>query len=221
MTSHRFIGILLAGIVLAGCRGMESGDPPIHLNLNMDFQQKLDPQEPSDFFADGLAMRQPVAGTVPRGMLREDAVFYTGRTSVAGGYAAQMPLPATRELLLRGQERYDIFCTPCHGMAGTGEGIVTTGGYGYTPAPSFHIERLRDVEDGYLYDVITNGVRTMPAYNTQVPVADRWAIVAYIRALQRSQNAAPGDVPEAQLGQLRQSAPAGARGAAADTTAAQ
>lgn len=218
--AHRFLGLLMAGLVLAGCRGMESNAPPIHPNLNMDFQQRYDPQEGSSFFEDGRAMRMPVVGTVARGMLREDAAFYEGRTSAGGGYVAQMPIPATREVLLRGQERYNIYCTPCHGLAGDGAGIVTAGGYGYTPAPSFHIDRLRQVEDGYLYDVITNGVRTMPPYNTQVPVADRWAIVAYIRALQRSQNASAADVPAAELSRLQSGAAAGPATTPTDTTGA-
>lgn len=199
--------VLLAGLGLAGCRGTESGAPPIHPNLNMDFQQRLDPQEANAFFADGRAMRTPVAGTVPRGMLRDDAPFYYGRTAAGGPYVTAMPVPATREVLLRGQERYNIYCSPCHGRAGNGQGIVTTGGYGFAPAPDFHADRLRQIEDGYLFDVITNGVRTMPPYYSQIPVADRWAIVAYVRALQRSQNATAEDVPAPERERLATSNP--------------
>lgn len=219
--AQRILGVLVAAVLLAGCRGIESENPPIHPNLNMDFQQRLDPQEGFAFFADGRAMRTPVAGTVARGWLREDDAFYQGRLA-GGGFVAQMPIPTTREVLVRGQERYHIFCTPCHGGAGDGQGIVTTGGFGFTPAPTFHDDRLRSVEDGYVYHVITHGVRTMPAYNTQIPVADRWAIVAYVRALQRSQHAGAADVPADVLSGLRQGgAPAAAPQAApADTSAA-
>lgn len=214
--------LVAAVLVLSGCRGMVSEAPPIHPNLNMDFQEKFDPQEANPFFADGRAMRVPVAGTVARGFLREDVGLYAGRTQ-AGGYLAEMPVPVTRELLLRGRERYDIFCAVCHGQSGNGQGIVTTGGYGYTPAPTYHDARLRDTEDGYLYDVITNGVRSMPGYAQQIPVGDRWAIVAYIRALQRSQNAERGDLPADVLRQIEQTQSAnmsgGSTGAAAGAPA--
>lgn len=220
--------VLLLAVVTAGCRGTESELPPIHPNLNMDFQQKYDPQEASSFFADGRAMRQPVPGTVPQGFLREDAELHFGETG-AGQLATRNPLPMTRELLVRGRERYNIYCTPCHGAAGYGDGIIISGQYGYTPAPSYHTEQLREVSDGYLYQVITNGVRTMPPYGYMIPVADRWAIVAYIRVLQRSQNAGSGDVPAeirtavAQMpetGRPGDEEEAEADSAAADTTGA-
>src|SRR5690606_8015007 len=98
----------------------------------------------------------------------------------------------------------EIYCTPCHGGAGDGRGLVTTGGFGYTPAPTFHSAQMRAQPDGHFFDVITNGIRTMPPYRSQVAVADRWAIVAYIRALQRSQNASLSDVPQSRRGQLAQ-----------------
>ena len=211
---NKAIATILLGVLtltVASCRGTRSSDPPIHPNLNMDFQQRFDPQEVNPFFEDNRSMRPLVPGTVARGTLRDDAAFYEGRNE-GGGFLQRMPLPMTRELLERGQERYNIFCAVCHGAAGDGEGIVITGGYGYTPAPSYHIDRLRQESDGYLYDVITNGVRTMPPYGHQVPPADRWAIVAYIRALQRSQYASPEDVPA----NIRSDLPP----AAGDTTAA-
>ena len=197
------IGLLLGGLALAGCRGSESGKPPIHLNPNMDSQEKFDPQEPNPFFEDNRAMRPPVPGTVARGYLRENASFYEGRTD-EGGYAEDIPMPVTQRLLERGQERFNIYCAVCHGRAGYGQGIITNGDYGYAPVPSYHQDRLREVSDGYLYDVITNGVRNMPPYAHQIPVADRWAIVAYVRALQRSQNARPEDVPSNRLPELQQ-----------------
>lgn len=197
--------LLLAGaaLLLGGCRGQISSTPPIHLNQNMDFQEKFEAQEANPFFADRRANRIPVAGTVARGFLNEDAGFYAGRTA-GGGEVATSPVAVTRELLLRGQQRYNIYCAVCHGRAGDGQGIIMTGGYGYTPAPSYHEERLRAVTDGYLFNVITNGVRSMPGYAQQVPVADRWAITAYIRALQRSQAASATDLPADVLRQIEQ-----------------
>lgn len=201
-------------VMLASCRGTQSEAPPIHLNLNMDNQERFDPQEANPFFEDNRSMRPLVPGTVARGTLREDEAFFEGRTP-GGGFVDRMPLPTTREVLARGQERYNIYCGVCHGDAGDGQGIISTGGYGFTPATSYHDERLRQVPDGYLYDVIANGVRTMPPYGHQVPPADRWAIVAYIRALQRSQYASAEDVPENIRGDLSRRAASG-EGAADD-----
>ena len=197
-----------AALLLASCRGSTHEHAPIHPNLNMDYQERFDPQEANAFFADGRAMRPPVPGTVARGFLREDTRYHEGREA-DGSYTEVMPIPLTPELLEHGRTRYDIFCTPCHGAAGDGEGIVTTGGFGYTPAPTYHSDRLRDVTDGYLYDVVANGVRTMPGYAQQIPVADRWAIVAYMRALQRSQYAPGSDVPAALLEDIRRGAAVG------------
>lgn len=196
-------GLLALGLLLGGCRGHQSERPPIHPNLNMDFQERFDPQEANPLFEDNASMRKPVTGTVARGQLRDTTEIYEGRTS-EGEYVQQIPLSVTRDLLERGKERYDIYCTPCHGRTGEGDGIVLQGDYGYPPASSYHIDRLRETSDGYFYDVIANGTGNMPAYGQQVPVRDRWAIVAYIRALQRSQNAQPGDVPEEIRTQLEQ-----------------
>ena len=207
----------IAVVIGSGCRGTRSDEAPVHLNLNMDFQERYDPQEANPFFADNRSMRQPVPGTIARGTLREDEEFYEGRTE-AGSYIEDIPVPTTRELLVRGQERYNIFCTPCHGSAGDGEGIITTA-YAFTPAPTFHSERLRDVQDGYIFDVITRGVRTMPSYAHQVPVADRWAIVAYVRALQRSQYASPEDVPPSIRADIEVQAGGGAQAGGAETPA--
>ena len=218
--------ILFSTLTLSACRGMEKDSPPVHVVLNMDYQERFDPQEANSFFADGRAMRPVVPGTVARGMLKEDSRFYEGRNE-GGGYVDRVPLPMTRELLLRGQERFNIFCSPCHGEAGDGEGIITTGGFGFTPAPTFHSDRMRQVADGYVYEVIANGIRTMPPYGHQVPVADRWAITAYIRALQRSQNARQEDVPasvRAEIGTQTTTSPGAIPGeqqpTGADTAAA-
>lgn len=195
-------GLVVAAILLGGCRGDLSGRPPVHVNPNMDRQEKLDPQEAHVFFADGRAARPPVAGTVARGFLREDTRFHFGREA-DGSLVERLPVPVTRDLLARGQDRYEIFCAVCHGDVGDGQGIIMTGGYGYVPAPTYHSDLLRGVPDGHLYDVIAHGIRSMPGYAQQVPEADRWAIVAWIRALQRSQYAAEEDVPPGILSTMQ------------------
>ena len=206
LTTSLFAVLGLA-VALTGCRGMTSSETPIHPNPNMDFQQRFEEQEANPFFADGAAMRMPVSGTIARGQLRttQNAVFELGRDA-GGAYVASSPVPATPALLERGRERYTIYCSVCHGDAGDGRGIVMTGnggqGFGYVPAPTYHSERLRTVPDGYLYYVIANGIRNMPSYGHEVGPNDRWAIVAYIRALQRSQNASAADVPQPERDRL-------------------
>ncbi len=185
--------LLVAPAVTSGCaRERPSSKPPIHLIPDMDRQPKFKAQSESPFFADGAAMRTPVPGTVARGDLREDDAYYLGKNP-DGSFIKVLPVSVTRPLLDRGRERFDIFCSPCHSRVGDGRGIMIK--RGYVPPPTFHSERLRDIEDGYIFDVITNGVRNMPAYKYQVEEADRWAVVAYLRALQRSQNASLDDVP--------------------------
>lgn len=174
-------------IFLTSCRGQQFQHQPVHPNMNMDQQERFEAQEKNPFFADGRSMRQPVEGTVARGNLRHDPAF-SGGINEDSSYVTEIPVEVDRSFLYRGQDRYDIYCTPCHGKLGDGQGIIMTGGYGYVPAPSYHIDRLRNMPDGQLYSAIANGVRTMPAYAHQINVRDRWAIVAYIRALQRSQN---------------------------------
>jgi mono/diheme cytochrome c family protein len=192
---------VLGFVALAGCRGSTSDEPPVHLNRNMDYMERYEPQEPNPFFADGRAMRPPVPGTVARGMLKADARFYRG-LEADGSFVQDVPVPITQAFVLRGRERYNIYCAVCHGKAGDGQGIVMTGGYGFA-AIGYHNDRLRQIEDGYLYEVISNGIRTMPGYGQQISVADRWAITAYIRALQRSQHATEGDIPPDILSSIR------------------
>lgn len=188
--------LLITTLVMSGCQGGISDKPPIHINPNMDSQEKFEAQEANPFFEDGRAMRLPVSGTVARGFLKDDVVYWTGRDE-EGAFASN-PLTVDQALLERGRERYDIYCSVCHGLAGDGKGILMTGNYGYVPAPSYHTGFLRRRPDGYFYDALTNGIRNMPGYGSQIPVGDRWAIVAYIRALQRSQRAPAVDVPESQ-----------------------
>ena len=164
---------------------------------------RYEPMERSDFFADKRSARPLVEGTVARGMLREDEHLNTGK--VGGAPATALPMAADLALLQRGRQRYGIYCTPCHGLAGRGDGMVVRRGY-RKPA-SLHEERLRAQPVGYFYDVITNGFGAMPDYAAQIGVRDRWAIVAYIRALQLSQHAGLQDVPADQRPQLQAAAP--------------
>jgi len=161
---------------------------------DMHNQPKYKPYRESSFFEDQRDMRPRLPGTVARGHLDADPLLYTGK--VDGKLADQLPVPLTAALLDRGQERYDIYCSPCHDRAGTGEGMIVQ--RGYRRPSSFHIERLRQSPIGYFFDVSTNGFGVMPAYAAQVPTEDRWAIAAYIRALQLSQGATLADVPAAE-----------------------
>jgi len=186
--------LILLALVSTGCQEAITENRPIHINPNMDAQERFEAQEPNAFFADGRAMRAPVKGTVARGFLKDNSALWTGKTE--SGEWSSIPVPVTMEFLERGRDRYEVFCSVCHGLAGDGKGIIMTGDYGFIPAPTYHSDMLRTQPDGYLYDALTNGVRTMAGYGSQVPVNDRWAIVAYVRALQRSQNADASDVPE-------------------------
>ena len=198
------IVLVLSVLLITGCRGSHSDKSPVHINPNMDRQPKFIGQQKNPLFENGMAMRPPVPGTIARGFLKEDTAFYRGQDE-NGNYIAAMPIAATREVLLRGRERYDIYCAVCHGESGDGKGIIMVGndgkGYGYIPAPDYHTDRFREMADGYYFEIISNGTPagTMPGYAQQIPVADRWAIVAYIRALQRSQNASGADLPESEL----------------------
>ncbi len=152
----------------------------------MHDQAKYEPLEASPLFADGAASRTPVEGTVARGHLQEDEPFATG-IGPDGQLAPALPVPITRELLARGRDRFDVFCSPCHDRVGSGRGMIVRRGF-KQPA-TFHSDRLRASPPGYFFDVITNGFGQMSSYAAQVPPADRWAIVAYLRALQLSQHA--------------------------------
>jgi mono/diheme cytochrome c family protein len=162
-----------------------------------------DPLQASPFFANGAASRTLVANTVARGQLREDAHFYTGR--VNGQLATAFPMPVTADVMARGQERFNVFCSPCHGRTGVGDGMIVR--RGFRQPPSYHEERLRNAPPGYFFDVMTNGFGAMQDYAAQVPPADRWAIAAYIRALQLSQSATVADVPADRRGDLDRPTP--------------
>jgi len=157
----------------------------------MNDEPRYKPLAASDFFADGQSARPRVEGTVARGHMRLDQAFYSGRSN--GVLVDALPVPVTRDLLVKGRERFDIFCSPCHGRLGNGDGVVVE--RGFQSPPSYHIDRLRTVPVGYFFDIMTNGFGAMASYASRVPPADRWAIAAYIRALQLSQYAPLSDAP--------------------------
>lgn len=184
---------LAAGCALAGCtQGATSELPPIHLLQNMDFQQKFEAQEKSNFFKDGRAMRKPVPGTVPHNPKRGERHRDEGRDENTGRLVDALPpgMKLDDTLLARGKERYNIYCAPCHGESGKGNGIVMQRGAGLAvPPPDFNDPRLTAMPLGHFFNVITHGVgeppnQNMLSYASQIPVDDRWAISAWVRALQ-------------------------------------
>jgi mono/diheme cytochrome c family protein len=174
---------LLAVLALAGCR------------QDMHDQPRFKALAKSDFYADLRSARDPVEGTVARGQLHDDTYFYTGK--IGNNPGDYMPFPVTADILARGQERYNIYCAPCHSRVGDGNGAVPARGFPRKP-PSYHIERLRKAPLGYFFDTMTNGFGIMPDYASQISARDRWCIVAYIKALQLSQNATMADAPAGQ-----------------------
>jgi len=177
--ASRTAWLLALGVVAGACR-QDMHDAP-----------RYDPLERSTFFADGQASRPLVANTVARGQLRDDRHLYEG--IVDGRPAETFPMPVTQAVMLRGQERFNVFCSPCHGRTGLGNGMVVQ--RGFRQPPSFHEDRLRNAPAGYFFDVMTHGFGAMQDYAAQLPVADRWAVAAYLRALQLSQRATMEDVP--------------------------
>lgn len=190
------INILLLSIFfLSGCfRGAKFEEPPIHLNPNMDNQQKYRSLEESYFFEDGSTMRTPIEGTIARGQYDENASRLTGKNE-DGSYLANNPVALSAEVLDRGEERFNIYCIVCHSQVGNGKGIITQYDYPVIPA-NLHDERIRLQPDGEMYNTIRYGLRSMPAYGYQIEADDVWSIVHYVRALQRSQNATFEDLPK-------------------------
>lgn len=192
----RYIGrmllVPLVALVMLNATGCE-------LRKKMYNQPKYEPLESSEFFEDGKSARPVPEGTVARGDLQTNKTFYVGKTN--GAFVQRIPLTVDSNLVARGRERFNIYCAVCHDRAGTGNGMVVQ--RGYTQPPSYHSERLRNQPDGYFYDVITTGFGRMPSYAKQIKPRDRWAIVAYVRALQLSQNAELADVPPEQREKLK------------------
>ena len=203
LSSHRLslllraLSIVAVALAVAGCR-QDMHDAP-----------RYEPLEASTFFANGQASRALVANTVARGLLREDTHLNEGK--VNGQLATTFPMPVTADVMARGQERFNVFCSPCHGKTGSGNGMVVQ--RGFRAPPSYHEDRLRNAPVGYFFDVMTNGFGAMQDYSSQVPVADRWAIAAYMRALQLSQRATVADVPANRRADLDRPAPAPAAAA--------
>ncbi len=203
-----------AGLLLLGCRGQVSDSPPIHLNPNMDDVPRFDPYEENLLFSDRRAMRPLVEGTVPNQLQKDfggyyadaalnpildrDDSFFQGH--IDSQFVQKSPLRITSELMDRGQKKYEIYCGVCHGPTGVGNGIVVK--KGFLPPPDLADSRLLNMADGEIFSVITHGVRNMPAYGKQITPSDRWAIVAYMRALQRARNATLDDVPSDKRNQL-------------------
>jgi mono/diheme cytochrome c family protein len=187
-------------------RVTQTTKPRIHLVPDMDNQPKYKAQQRNPLFADRRAARAPVEGTVARGSLAVSSEVSSGR--VGDGWVQQNPESVDAATLARGRQRYEIFCSPCHGLSGYGDGMVAKRADElqegtWTPPTSLHTELIRTRPDGHLYNTISNGIRNMPGYGSQIEIEDRWAIVAYVRALQRSQNATVDDVPDEIRAQLR------------------
>ena len=178
-SAGRVAVLLLSAFCLLTCR------------QRMAVQPKYDPYEPSDFFADGMSARPRIPGTVARGELALTGFLATGKINGQDGDG--FPFPVTMQVMNRGQERFNIYCSECHGRLGDGNGMIPS--RGYRRPPSYHTDTLRAAKTGHFFDVITNGFGAMSSYAAQVPVNDRWAIIAYIRALQLSQHATVSDVP--------------------------
>ena len=196
--SRKFLAIGACGIVLlltAGCR------------QDMHNQPKYIPLRQTDFFASHRSERPLVRGTVARGQLREDTLLYTGMAD--GHESNEFPYPVTEAMVQRGQDRFNIYCSPCHGRTGRGDGMVVRRGF-HKP-PSYFDSRLMNAPVGHFFDVITNGYGAMQDYKMQVPVRDRWAIAAYIRALQLSEHATLNDVPPDERAKLNAQGPAGTK----------
>jgi mono/diheme cytochrome c family protein len=194
--ARRGVLLLAAGVLLAtsACR------------QDMHNSPKAIPLRESVFFKNGSSARPLVEDTVARGTLHDDAVFFTGKNGVAEADA--LPFALTAAVLDRGEQRYNIYCTPCHGPTGKGDGMIVR--RGYRQPPSYHIDRLQQAPIGHFYDVMTNGFGAMPDYRAQISPRDRWAIAAYVRALQLSQHASAADIPAEERQKLSQPAPQGA-----------
>ena len=201
-------GLALVSLVaLTGCaRGCTSGSPPIHLNPSMDNQPKVRPQAASNFFRNGAGMREPVPGTIAVGGLKEDDVFFTGK-GADGQFVAKGPLPVDAKFVERGRDRYTIYCQPCHDARGDGKGILFQ--RANVPTASLHQEKILQYPDGLIFYVITNGIGMMAGYKWPIPPEDRWAIVAYVRELERERLARTPAAPASAEPPASAKAPAG------------
>ncbi len=193
------VASLLPFVFIARARGAKADRTRIRLVQNMGSQQKFLAQSENPLFLDSRAMRPAIGGTVRRGAEFDRSELTEGRTA-GGEFTSEFPVEVNRAMLLRGQERFNIYCSPCHGLGGAGDGLVSRRADQlqegtWVPPLTFHGDQVRGRPVGHIFNTITNGIRNMPAYGSQISVEDRWAIVAYVRALQRSQYATINDVP--------------------------
>jgi hypothetical protein len=193
--------------LIARARAVRSSRPRIQIFHDMGKQPRYNPQAPSALFADGRAMRPEIPGTVARGQLHEDEALYRGRIG-EDEWVTEFPLQITEPFVRRGQQQYVVFCAPCHGLDGAGNGPVHQRAVRlleprWVPPTSLHTEQVREKPVGHLYNTITNGIRNMAPYGAQIAVEDRWAIVAYMKALQLSRDASIEDVPTPERDRLR------------------
>ena len=188
-------------VAIAGKRGSISRRPPIELFPDMNRQPKLRPQVPNAFFADGRSSRPPIPGTIARGDRYEDLPVNTGRVTGTTNFVETIPVEVTAKLLARGQQRFNINCSPCHGAQGDGNGIVKK--LGLATVANLHDKRIVELPDGEIFNTITYGKNTMGPYGANVTVDDRWAIISYVRALQLSRLGSVDDVPEAMRASLK------------------
>lgn len=191
--------VVVVGV--AGFRGSISRKPPIEVFPDMDRQMKLRPQEPNRFFANHRSSQPFVEGTIARGMPYQDIPLNTGKITGSTNWVENIPVDVTEALMERGRQRYDIFCSPCHGETGDGKGVTTK--YGMVAVANFHDARLVSMTDGEIFNTITYGKNLMGPYGANIKIEDRWAIVAYLRALQRSRLSTMDDVPEPQKAALQ------------------
>lgn len=196
-----FILVCLGVVGIAGFRGDKTRKPPIEVFPDMDRQQKLRPQAQAPFFADGMSSRLQVPGTVAREQPYEDNAINTGHIPGSTNFVENLPVTVNGTLLARGQQRFNIYCSPCHGSVGDAKGITTK--FGMTIIANLHDQRIVRMADGELFNIITYGKNNMGPYAPQIDIPDRWAVIAYLRALQRSRLATVEDVPEAQLGAFK------------------
>ena len=188
-------------VAIAGKRGSISRRPPIELFPDMNRQPKLRPQVPNAFFADGRSSRPPIPGTIARGDRYEDLPVNTGRVTGTTNFVETIPVEVTAKLIARGQQRFNINCSPCHGEQGDGNGVVKK--LGLATVANLHDKRIVELPDGEIFNTITYGKNTMGPYGANVTIDDRWAVIAYVRALQLSRLGSIDDVPESMRASLK------------------
>ncbi len=196
-----YVLVIVGAVSILGVRGSFSTKPPLEVFPDMDRQNKLRPQAANGFFASGRTSQPYVAGTIARGAPYQDLPVNTGRISGTTNFVSTIPVVINESLLERGRQRYDINCSPCHGANGDGKGITTK--YGMVAVANFHDSRIVKMSAGEIFDTITNGKNLMGSYGANIDISDRWAIIAYLRALQRSRLAVADELPENERAALQ------------------